>query len=204
MKATLMTMVFLLGPFNAFALPPKNAPNHFKLSEEKCNEIAFKNKKIFDEQSGFVLLEGGSAKDTLYYNNANMVTYQRMSKVCSTKKDDATLADLMMEQSSCSERCDDTKLFFNMKDNASAANKAKNACKTICDMSVLRLQAIAEGVGMALKEVPAKDCTGIVSDSGRSNKKEPMWEEIRNNMTPYNPNVPTNLQIEKTKKSSER
>lgn len=168
MKATLMTMVFLLGSINAFALPPKNAPNNFKLSEEKCNEIAWRDKKIFDEQSGFTMLETDAPKTTiLYYQNAGMVTYQRMSKVCSTKKDNATLADLMIEQSSCSDRCDDTKSFFNDKGSQDRAKQAKSACKSICDMSALRLKAIGEGIGMALKEMPAGDCTGVVADKGR-------------------------------------
>lgn len=171
MKTILMTMIFL-GSANVFALPPKNAPNHFKISEEKCNEIAWKDKKIFDEQSGFEMQETNASKDTiLYFQNAGMITYQRMSKVCSSKKDNAILADLMVEQASCSERCDDTKLFFKAKDSQDRAKKAQSACKSICDTSALRLKAIGEGIGMALKEMPAGDCTGVVSDQGRGTVK---------------------------------
>lgn len=168
MKTTLMTMVFLLGSINAFALPPKNVPNQFQLSEEKCKDLVTRDKRLFDDLSGIEMQKIDAPKDTiLYFSNASMVTHQRMSKVCSSKKDNATLADLMSEQASCVERCDATKLFFKTKDSQDRAKKAEDTCKNICDLSAMRLRAIGEGIGMALKEMPAGDCTGVVSNKGR-------------------------------------
>jgi hypothetical protein len=179
MKAALLTLSLIFGFQNSFAAD--DSAGQFRFTEKECHELAselsdeaFEHEKKLDSMKKFDRFSA----DTVKYLDAVKISFSKdLNNLCDKKKDSVTFDDINREESSCEETCKEslsvikTPFLKIVEDVNRSKEKSEAVCVSICEKDHDKMKAMKKGLTMAIKNKTSPDCTGVVTDSGRSNLK---------------------------------
>jgi hypothetical protein len=196
-----MKYSFLILALSAFThVTLAEAPNEYvqagqvKMSAKDCEELGVKVSIVAfssDGNSSFSLLGLNNPKATGFFDTTRKQIHERMTAYCKDDKSLKTIDDFENQfQESCEPGCSDNIGKFYKDSILGASTEKKNAeltCLSLCNKTLHNLEFVKTGARFSGKELKptrsaAADCTGAVSDSGRSKTKEPSWDEVQKNV----------------------
>lgn len=186
MKVILITLSLMVNFQNVLATT--DIAGQFKLSEKECHNLAkelsddaFETEKELNSKK---LSERFSDQTMDYLDQSRMSFSKTLHQLCDKKKDSVTFDLFYKEESTCKEICNENlihikkPIFKVVEDLNRTETKSEAACNVICYKNQIKLDAMKRGLAMAMKTQVSSDCTGVVSNSGRSKSKTSDLEQV--------------------------
>jgi hypothetical protein len=174
MKVRLLTAFLILSFHNT--LLAEVVASSFRFSDKDCSTLTNEiSDKIFEQKRSKIDKDKNKYdKETWEYLNKSQSDFSaNLTKLCSSKKNNVSIADISNEQSSCSKICNDNikmvkgAFFKAVEDLNKTIVTAKATCESACNEGQQKLDAIKIGVAYGLKNKSSPDCSGAVAGDGR-------------------------------------
>lgn len=185
MKARLIT-AFLILNFH-HTVSAEVAGSSFRFSDKDCSNLTKEiSETVFEQKKSKIDKERSKYnKETWEYLNKGQSDYSAsLNKLCSSKKDNVSIADFTKEQANCTNICkDNIKMvkgaFFKLVEdvNKTIVN-AQADCLSACTEGVQKFEAIKIGIAYGSKNKNSPDCSGAVADQGRNKMKDVEIDQI--------------------------
>lgn len=152
------------------------ANSSFRFSEKDCSALSKDiADTIFEQKKSKLNKEGNKYEQEKweYINKSQADFSANMKKLCSSKKDNVSIADFSNAQATCTIACKDNikmvrgAFFKVIEDVNKTIAKAQEICESACEEGQQKFEAIKSGIAYGLKNKSSPDCSGVVAGEGR-------------------------------------
>lgn len=160
-----------------------------EMSKEDCTRLAGQASIVAfssDTTPYYAMLDLNKGKAVDFFQATRKQLDEKLKAYCNDKTSLKTIDDFSSQVNNlCAPGCDENLDKFYKNSIFGESKEKKNAqlvCLSICNETTRKLSFLEDGARLTEKQRgPAgasPDCTGVVSDTGRSKMKEQSWVEI--------------------------